>query len=52
MQRNAKPDAFQLIGEKLRGYYCEDTKQVMPDQFLELLKSLQLTDETKVVVDQ
>ena len=36
----AAPEAFELIGHRLRNYYDEIAKQPVPDRFLDLLNAL------------
>ena len=42
MQRSASgPEISDLIGQRLRSFYDEASKQPIPDRFLDLLKKLE-----------
>ena len=46
-QPPATPEAFELIGHRLRNYYDEVTKQTVPDRFLDLLNALEAASGAK-----
>ena len=44
---SGKPQVYDIIGTRLRGYFDEVAKQPVPARFLELLKQLDATSKPK-----
>ena len=44
---SGKPQVYDIIGTRLRGYFDEVAKQPVPDRFLELLKQFDATSKPK-----
>ena len=44
---SGKPQVYDIIGTRLRGYFDEVAKQPVPDRFLELLKQLDAASKPK-----